>query len=79
MRPEEVTTDKTFIRAGADTTYRRQEVVEADYPWYVRIFVPSAGTFASWLVALPFSAALIGVPATALRLILGPRRRSRPR
>ncbi|QOK22954.1 hypothetical protein IGS73_00415 [Janibacter indicus] len=45
----------------------------------MRIFVPSAGTFASWLVALPFSAALIGVPATALRLILGPRRRSRPR
>lgn len=33
VRPEEVTTDMTFTRAAADTTYRRQEVVETDYPW----------------------------------------------
>lgn len=79
VRPEEVTTDMTFTRAVADTTYRRQEVVETDYPWYVRIFVPSAGTFAFWLVALPFLAVLIGVPTLAVRLILGPRRRPRPR
>lgn len=79
MRPDDVTTDMTFTRAAADTTYRRQEVVETDYPWYVRIFVPSAGTFAFWLVALPFLAVLIGVPTVAVRLILGPRRRPRSR
>lgn len=69
----------TFTRAAADTTYRRQEVVETDSPWYVRVFVPSAGTSAFWLVALPFLAVLIGVPTLAVRLILGARRRPRPR
>ncbi|QNF94357.1 hypothetical protein [Janibacter sp. YB324] len=45
----------------------------------MRVFVPSAGTFASWLVALSFLAVLIGVPTLAVRLILGARRRPRPR
>lgn len=41
--------------------------------------MPSAGTFAFWLVALTFLAVLIGVPTLAVRLILGPPRRPRPR
>lgn len=74
VRPEEVTTDMTFTRSATDATYRRQEVVETDYPWYLRIFVPSWGTFAFWFVVLPPVLLMAGVLWLFLRLVRGQRR-----
>lgn len=74
VRPEHATTDVTLTAHADDATYREETVVEVDYPWFVRIFVPSAGTIAFWVVVLPpllLSAAFV---RGCVRLILGPRR-----
>lgn len=73
VRPDDVTSDMTFTRSATDRTYRRQTLVEVDYPWYLRVFVPSWGTFFFWVVVLPVLALLVGVPALAVRLVRGPR------
>lgn len=73
VRPDDVTSDMTFTRSATDRTYRRQTVVEVDHPWYIRVFVPSWGTFLFWVVVLPALVLVVGVPALAVRLVRGPR------
>lgn len=74
VSPEQATTDVTFTAHEDDTAFREERTVEVDYPWYVRIFVPSAGTFAFWVVVLPPVLLTIAFIWGCVRLIRGPRR-----
>lgn len=53
IAPEQATTDATFTRHADDEPFREEHVIEVDYPWYVRLFVPSEGTFIVWLMLTP--------------------------
>ena len=71
VRPEHATTDVTFAAHPDDAPFREEQVVEVDYPWYVRIFVPSGGTIAFWALVLPPTLLSVWL---CVRLIRSPRR-----
>lgn len=74
VSPEQATTDVTFSAHADDTSFREERTVEVDYPWYVRIFVPSWGTFAFWVVVLVPTLLSLAFVWGCVRLIRGPRR-----
>lgn len=57
IAPEDVTADLTITRSGVDTPHREVYYVGVDYPWVVRLLVPSWGTALAWAVILPLLAA----------------------
>lgn len=73
--PEEATTDMTFEQAADDTEYRHVVVRELDYPWFVRIFVPSGGSALAWLALSPLVALSVVLARVAVKAGLRRRRR----
>ena len=72
--PEEAATDMTFERAADDTEYRHV-VRELDYPWFVRIFVPSVGSALAWLALSPLVSLSVVLSRAAVKAGLRLRRR----
>ncbi len=60
IAPEQATTDATFTAHADDEPFREERVIEVDHPWYVRLFVPSEGTFIVWLMLSPVILLLAG-------------------
>lgn len=77
IAPEQATTDATFTAHADDEPFREEHVIEVDYPWYVRLFVPSQGTVIVWLMLTPVILVVAGFGYLWFRL-LRRRRRGEP-
>lgn len=74
--PEEATTDATFTAHEDDEPFRETQIIEEDYPWLVRLFIPSWGTVFVWILISPLVLLLGAIAVSAVRLA---RRIVRPR
>lgn len=79
IEPEEASTDAIFAAHPDDEPFREKTVIEVDYPWYVRLFVPSEGSVIAWLALTPVILLVTGcvlVWVRVLRRLAGRRTRA---
>jgi hypothetical protein len=59
VAPDEAVVDMTFEQAADDDAYRHVIVRQVDYPWIVRLFVPSLGSALVWVLTAPLLIAVL--------------------